>query len=107
MTGGTDPTRLHGTLVLDHSITLTVEEFCQAGHLERDLLVAMVEEGILDPRDHPSGDWVFPAAALSRVRSALRLQHDLGINLAGVALVLELLDEIRTLRERVQRLELE
>jgi chaperone modulatory protein CbpM len=35
----------------------------------------------------------------------MRLQHDLEINLAGVALALELMDEIDALRERLCRLD--
>ena len=33
----------------------------------------------------------------------MRLQRDLGINLAGVALVMDLLDEIEELRGRLRR----
>ena len=36
---------------------------------------------------------------------AHRLQRDLGLNLAGVALALELLDEIEALRSRISALE--
>jgi hypothetical protein len=31
------------------------------------------------------------------------LQRDLGVNIEGIALVLELLDEIKALREQLQR----
>jgi chaperone modulatory protein CbpM len=37
----------------------------------------------------------------------MRLQHDLNINLAGVALALDLMDEIETMRERLRRFEIE
>ena len=36
----------------------------------------------------------------------MRLQRDLGINLAGIALTLDLLDEINTLEARLQQLEI-
>jgi chaperone modulatory protein CbpM len=39
---------------------------------------------------------------MRRARVASRLQGDLGINLAGVALALQLLDEIEELRERLE-----
>ena len=42
-----------------------------------------------------------------RARTAIRLQRDLDINLAGAALVLELLDEIDTLRSRLHVLDRE
>ena len=37
----------------------------------------------------------------------MRLQHDLNVNLAGVALALDLMDEIETMRERLRRFEIE
>ena len=41
---------------------------------------------------------VFSAIELRRARTAMRLQRDLGVNLAGIALILDLLDEVDTLR---------
>jgi chaperone modulatory protein CbpM len=38
------------------------------------------------------------------VRCALRLERDLGVNLAGAALALDLLDELNRLRARQRRL---
>ncbi len=46
--------------------------------------------------------WRFGGASLHRAHAALRLQRDLEINLAGVALALELLDEIESLRMRLR-----
>ncbi len=47
--------------------------------------------------------WRFSGSALQRARTAMRLQRDLGINLAGVALAMDLLDEIEELRGRLRR----
>jgi chaperone modulatory protein CbpM len=35
------------------------------------------------------------------VQRALRLQHDLDLNIAGAALAIELLDEIKLLKDRL------
>jgi len=48
--------------------------------------------------------WCFNGISIRRVQTAKRLQHDLGINLAGVALAIELLDEIESLRTRLDRM---
>ena len=50
-------------------------------------------------------EWRFHGTEVRRARIALRLERDLGINVAGVALVLELLEELEQLRRerRVQR----
>ncbi len=39
-------------------------------------------------------EWRFSGAALRRARLALRLERDLELNLAGVALALELMEEL-------------
>ena len=48
-------------------------------------------------------DWRFGGESLRRARLALRLSRDLEINPSGVALALDLLDEIASLRARLQR----
>ena len=46
--------------------------------------------------------WHFRGDTLPRARRALRLQRDLEINLAGVALAMDLMDEIDRLRRELQ-----
>jgi ATP-dependent Clp protease ATP-binding subunit ClpB len=58
----------------------------------------------LEPRGQEQGQWRFRGQALRRIDRALNLQRDLDINLAGVELVLDLLDEIDALRSRVRTL---
>ena len=48
--------------------------------------------------------WRFRGASVRRVRCALRLERDLGVNFAGAALALELLEELEALRARLERL---
>jgi chaperone modulatory protein CbpM len=48
---------------------------------------------------------VFPGSALNRACATVRLMNDLEINLAGVALILDLVDERRRLQSRLQQLE--
>ncbi len=49
--------------------------------------------------------WRFPGVSVRRVRTVVRLQRDLGVNVAGAALAIELLDEINALRARLEALE--
>lgn len=57
----------------------------------------LVELGHLTPI-RKEGRVLFHASAVARVRSICRLRQDLGINLAGISVVLDLLDKIRALR---------
>ncbi|MDH3510732.1 MAG: chaperone modulator CbpM [Gammaproteobacteria bacterium] len=94
-----DPAVVKG-LIIDDEVLLTLEEICHACSVEATYIVELVEEGVLEPRRHGelADQWRFPGTSLRRARMALRLQRDLQVNLAGVALTLELLEEIESLR---------
>ncbi len=92
-------------VLLDDEQTLTLRELCLVTDVQSGLVIEMVEEGVLEPRGHDPAGWLFPASALTRLQAALRLQRHLGVNLAGAALALELLDEVRSLRRRTDALE--
>jgi chaperone modulatory protein CbpM len=47
--------------------------------------------------------WRFSGGTVVRVRSALRLQRDLGVNLAGIGLALDLMEELEGLRAQLHR----
>jgi len=64
--------------------------------------VEFVEEGVLTVVEINATEWYFTGAALRRARLALRLQRDLELNLAGVALALDLIDELQRLRRELQ-----
>jgi chaperone modulatory protein CbpM len=89
--------------VLDEQVALSIDELCRLCAVDRTYIVALVEEGVLSVRVE-TAQWHFSGTALRRVRTAVRLQHDLDINLPGVALALQLLEELEALR-RPQRAE--
>lgn len=93
---------LSGTL-LDEQVTISLTEICQTCSCRREWVFELVREGILEPLDHEPEEWLFSGASLPTAQAAQRLQRDLGINLAGVALALELLDEIKSLRAQLLR----
>lgn len=85
-------------VVLDERVTLTLTEVCELCGVEESVVVEMVEEGIAEPLDQRAGQWEFTGVAVTRLRTAYRLQRDLHINLAGAALALDLLEEIQVLK---------
>ncbi|HHH44767.1 MAG TPA: MerR family transcriptional regulator [Gammaproteobacteria bacterium] len=92
-------------IVLDEETLLSLGDLCQACSRHAEWIVELVDEGILQPTGRRQEQWRFPGTSLQRARTALRLQEDLHINLAGVALALDLMDEIESLRALVRRLE--
>jgi chaperone modulatory protein CbpM len=84
---------------------LRFDELCARLGAQALELIELIEHGVarpVAPADEPAA-WAFDQPALARVRRALRLQRDLGVNAAGAALALELLDEIERLRAALAR----
>jgi len=92
-------------IVLDEQAELTLSDLCRACCQHAEWIVQLVEEGILEPAGRNPAQWRFSGTSLQKAHIAMRLQRDLEINLAGVALALDLMDEIESLRAVVCRLE--
>lgn len=89
---------------LDETIMWGFTEICTRCRVESDLVFEMINEGILDPEGTSVETWRFNAAAIKRIQVACRLRNDLQVNLPGVALALDLLEELEELRSRTARL---
>ncbi len=61
-------------------------------------------EGLLEPTRSPQNIRLFSDDDLERVRQIQRLTQDMGVNIAGVDIILDLLDQISALREENERL---
>jgi chaperone modulatory protein CbpM len=95
----------HQTLsgeILEQSTLLTIEELCRICAVDERHIVEFVEEGVLDVVEINTAEWRFSGTALRRARLALRLERDLELNLAGVALAVELMDELEYLRRELR-----
>lgn len=83
-------------------------ELCQRHLLDADFIVACVESGITEASglvaNLPQAEWRFSAAAVLRIEKARRLQRDLELGLSEMVLVLDLLDEVESLRAEVNSL---
>lgn len=95
-------------VILDEQHVLTLTEFSHACAVQTGYIIELVDEGLLVP-ENPSKEqdphaWRFTGTQMRRARTAVRLQNDLGINLAGVALAMQLLDEMEVLRAQLDTL---
>ncbi|MGF1625277.1 MAG: chaperone modulator CbpM [Alphaproteobacteria bacterium] len=89
--------------VLDDEIELTLDQltyFCAPRH---EHISTLVEEGVLQPQGGSQAEWRFSGRVLHRAAKAVRLQRDLDVNAHAIALIMDLLDEIESLRSRLQR----
>ena len=89
-------------LNLDEEETLTLGELSRACAMRVEWVIDLVQEGVLEPSGRGVTNWRFAGSSMRRASVAARLQRDLGINLAGIALALDLLDEIHALRKRLR-----
>jgi len=91
------------SVVIDERVMFTLPELCHASGAERGDLLALVHEGLLAPTGDGPEAWLFNGPALMQARRALRLARELDIGLAGAAVVIDLLDEIDSLRTLLRR----
>lgn len=87
-------------IILEEQTQLSLAEVSRACAVQVEFIVQLVEEGVLEPLGGEPHRWRFTGAHVRRATVAVRLHRDLDINLAGVALALQLLDEIAALRAR-------
>jgi chaperone modulatory protein CbpM len=88
--------------IFEESAVLTVRDLSRMCAVDERHIVEFVEEGVLSVVQVDTAEWHFSGAALRRARLALRLERDLELNLAGVALALELMDELEYLRRELK-----
>ena len=98
-------TILNGILLDEHT-ELSLNDLCRACSTSAEWVIELVDEGVLEPINYQQTLWRFTGVSLKKAQVAVRLQRDLGINIAGIALAVELLDEIETLQARLNCLEL-
>ena len=87
--------------ILEESADLTVKDLSRMCAVDERHIVEYVEEGVLNVVEISTTEWHFDGAALRRARLALRLERDLELNLAGVALALQLMEELEHLRREL------
>ena len=91
---------LPGT-IFDESTMLSLEDLSRMCSVDERHIVEFVQEGVLNVIEVRS-QWQFSGDALRRARLAVRLERDLELNLAGVALAVNLIEEIAQLRRELK-----
>lgn len=83
----------------------TLDELCATCGVEETWIGELVAHGVIAPAGKRGKAQHFAAATIVRVRKAKRLERDFELNVPGVALALDLLEEIERLRARVRAFE--
>lgn len=94
---------IHHGSIAEEETRLTLMQFCNVCRLSPELVIEMVEEGILEPEGERRSAWRFSHEALENARKVLRLRRDFDISISGAALALDLLDRIDRLEAMLER----
>ena len=87
------------------STYLNFTEVCLQTGVAEDTVFEIVEQGIIEPIGTSPDEWLFSPTMLIVTKKAVRLHEDLNVDWAGIALAIELLDEVEQLREKNRSLQ--
>jgi chaperone modulatory protein CbpM len=90
-------TFLTGT-IFNEETEYNLNDLCTLYNISTELIQDMINEGLIIPKGSSPPQWRFGYLEIRRIQTAMRLQHDLHVNLPGCALVLDLLEELEELR---------
>ena len=85
-------------------VQLDMERFCEEANIPATYVIEIVEHGIIEPQGRTPDAWRFEDYELVIARRAAKLRDDLQMEWEGVALALDLLEEVQQLRAENQRL---
>jgi chaperone modulatory protein CbpM len=87
------------SFVVNDDVTFTLTEIRQRFSIDDKIIDDMLEHGLIEAQTVSApNEMRLDQQALQRIQRALHLYHDLGVNIAGAALVLDVLDELATVR---------
>lgn len=89
-------------VLIEESYSIPFNEVCHQYRIPKELLVEMIEHGLFTAQPTNIEQAQLNPKDLRRMESAFRLHKDLGVNLEGVALALDLLDELETVRKELE-----
>lgn len=77
---------------------LSLTELCEITLMPRNIIIEIIEHGIIEPLGVEPDSWQFDIQMLYTTRKALRLQRDLEIDWSGIAFAISLIEELEQLR---------
>jgi len=83
---------------------LTLEGVASRAGMHPALVERLVELGLIDPVQWEGSRCLFDPSAIPRLRRIGRLRESLGINLAGIEVILDLVDRVAALQRENREL---
>lgn len=89
-------------VLIKETTTYTFMEVCKKYSIPIELLQEMIDQGLFASQSTDPEQIQWDLKSLQRLESAFRLHRDLDINLPGVALVLDLLEQIDQMQRELE-----
>src|SRR5690349_10724056 len=86
------------TVVRNRRDLMHLEEVAAHFHIHPDLVRRFLDSGLVEPAEVAGNTVMLDAKNVQRIRAIQRLRCDLGINLAGIAVIFDLLDRLHSVR---------
>lgn len=83
--------------IVEAGALMSLDDLCHSCQVDVSWIEELTEHAVLEPLGKSQSEWLFSTVSVVRVAKAKRLRHDLGLNAAGIALVLDLLAQIDNL----------
>jgi MerR family transcriptional regulator/heat shock protein HspR len=84
---------------------LTLDELALHAGLHPDFVQRFIEFGLINASDQEGTNLLFDPSTVSRLRTIVRLREALGVNLAGISVILDLLDKLCALQQENRTLQ--
>ena len=101
--------RYEVNIVMEDINDLTLDDLCRACGAHATIIHELVKEGVIEisasELNLPQELRRFTGVHLHRAKVAMRLHRDLGVNFAGVALALQLIEELREVKAKLRSLD--
>ncbi|HSG90281.1 MAG TPA: chaperone modulator CbpM [Pseudomonadales bacterium] len=93
-------------VTLEAHTEVSLRRVCRISNARPTWVAELVAHGVVEPLGPRPTRWRFDDRSLARLLRARRLERDLGLNPAGIALAMELSDELRRLRDQIRHQQL-
>lgn len=99
---------VYSAVMVDEDAPLSLYEMACLCEQQTDWVVTLVREGLVFVErgvvitETSPEQWVFASAAAARARQIARVQRDFEVNLDAAALMVDLMQEVRELRARLE-----
>lgn len=93
----------HYHLIIQRSVQelVSLEELLEITGITHSMLDHFLEFGLIEPVASKTGALLFDIGTVPRIRMIQRLRSDIGINLPGIAIILNLKDQIQQLQREL------